>query len=105
MPTEITIARIYLSEAEHLGPHEGLMQEILNVLHDQQRVRNVTVFRGVAGTTDAGEVDASDILRILVDLPLVIEFHDEPKVVDAVLNLLGDRIAGGRTIVWNAICR
>ena len=105
MSQQITIARIYLSEAEHHGPHKSLMNEILGVLHDQQRVRNVTVFRGIAGMADAGEVHASDILRIMVDLPLVIEFYDEPKVVDAVLTLLADRIGSGRTVLWNAICR
>lgn len=105
MTTEITVARIYLSEAEHHGSHKSLMQEILSILRDQQRVRNVTVFRGIAGMADSGEVQAADILRIMVDLPLVIEFYDEPKVVDAVLNILSDHIGTGRTILWNATCR
>jgi uncharacterized protein len=38
MESEITIVRIYLSEGDH-GRRKNLMQEILNILHDQHRVR------------------------------------------------------------------
>lgn len=104
MDSQITIVRIYLSEADH-GPHKNLMQEILNILRNQQRVRNVTVFRGIAGLGDSGEVHASDMLRIMVDLPLVIEFYDEPKIVDAILELLKNLAGKKRIVSWNANCR
>jgi uncharacterized protein len=104
METEITIARIYLHETDH-GHRKNLMQEILNVLHDQQRVKVATVFRGIAGMGDTGEVHASDILRLMVDLPIVIEFFDEPPVVEAVLKLLGDLLPSGRIVTWKANCR
>jgi len=104
MEREVTIVRIYLSEADH-GRRKNLMQEILNVLHDQHRVKGVTVFRGIAGFGATGEVHASDILRLMVDLPLVIEFFDEPAVVQAVLGLLGDLVPEGRTVWWTAACR
>jgi PII-like signaling protein len=99
--TDITIVRIYLREADH-GRRRSLMQEILNVLHDQQRVRGVTVFRGIAGLGDTGEVHASDILRLFVDLPLVIEFFDAPPIVEAVLRLLGNLVAGHPIVTWQA---
>ncbi|MBX5472032.1 MAG: DUF190 domain-containing protein, partial [Acetobacteraceae bacterium] len=86
METKVSVVRIYLSEADH-GRHKSLMQEILNILHDQHRVKGVTVFRGIAGFGDTGEVHAADILRLMVDLPLVIEFYDEEQVVEAVLGL------------------
>ncbi len=101
METEVTIVRIYLSEADH-GRRKSLMQEVLNVLHDQHRVRGVTVFRGIAGFGDAGEVHAADLLRVMVDLPLVIEFFDEPKVVTAVLDLLRELVSGHPIVCWNA---
>jgi uncharacterized protein len=103
METEVTMVRIYLSEADH-GRRKTLMREVLNILQDQHRVRAVTVFRGIAGLGEAGEVHASDILRILVDLPLVIEFFDAPTVVQAVLALLKDLIPEGRTVSWRATC-
>jgi PII-like signaling protein len=104
METEVTVVRIYLSEADH-GRRKTLMQEVLNILHDQHKVRGVTVFRGIAGIGDTGEVHASDMLRILVDLPLVIEFFDTPEIVTAVLGLLAPLIPAGHTIAWSATCR
>jgi uncharacterized protein len=104
METEVTIVRIYISETDH-GRRKSLMQEVLNILHDQHRVRGVTVFRGIAGFGDTGEVHASDILRLMVDLPLVIEFFDAPPVVQAVLRLLEGLIPEGRTVSWQATCR
>jgi PII-like signaling protein len=98
------MVRIYLSEADH-GRRKNLMQEILNILHDQHRVRGVTVFRGIAGFGETGKVHASDILRLMVDLPLVIEFFDEPTVVEAVLGLLSGLIPDGRIVSWRATCR
>ena len=103
MDREITIVHIYLHEADH-GRRKNLMQEILNILQDQHKVKGVTVFRGIAGLGDSGEVQASDILRLLVDLPLVIEFFDTPIVVAAVLELMKGLIPEGRITSWQAIC-
>lgn len=102
--SEVTVVRIYLSEADH-GPHKNLMQEILNVLRNQHGVHTVTVFRAIAGLGDAGEVHASDILTRMVDLPLVVEFYDEPAVVEAALDLLKDLIPKGHFISWRATRR
>lgn len=104
MASDVTVVRIYLSEADH-GHHKTLMQEILNILHDQHRVRGVTVFRGIAGFSGGGEVHAADMLRIMVDLPLVIEFFDEPTVAEAVMALLRDMLPEQRIVHWRAECR
>ncbi|MGB8277471.1 MAG: DUF190 domain-containing protein [Methylovirgula sp.] len=103
MTDEITIVRIYIHEADH-GRRKNLMQAILNILQDQHKVRGVTVFRGIAGLADSGESHASDILRIIVDLPLVVEFFDEPTVVRAILPLIASLVPAGRTISWQATC-
>lgn len=103
MGSEVTVVRIYLSEADH-GRRKNLMQEILNILHDQQRVKGVIVFRGIAGFGDSGEFHAADLLRVMVDLPLVIEFFDAPKVVTAVLQVLKDRVPSGHILTWQAVC-
>ena len=78
MSNDMLMVRIYLSEADH-GKRRALMQEILTLLHDRHAVQGVTVFRGIAGFGASGEVHADDLLRLNVDLPLVIEFFDEPK--------------------------
>ena len=87
MSTDVLMVRVYLSEADH-GRRTNLMQEILSALHDKHAVKGVTVFRGVAGFGADGEVHADDMLRLAVDLPLVIEFFDEPTVAEAAIHLL-----------------
>ncbi|HVZ13056.1 MAG TPA: DUF190 domain-containing protein [Bauldia sp.] len=98
---EVTVVRVYLHEADH-GRRKSLMQEILAALRDQYRVRGVTVFRGIAGAGDTGEVHASDILRLTVDLPLVIEFFDRTEVVVAVIRALRELIGNHPIVSWPA---
>lgn len=100
---QVTVVRIYLKEADH-GLRKTLMQELLNILHDQQRVQGVVVFRGIAGFGSSGEVHAADILRLTVDLPIVIEFYDRTPVAEAALRLLKDRVPSDHIIRWNAVC-
>jgi PII-like signaling protein len=101
MDDEITIVRIYLREAEH-GRRKTLMKEVLNILHDRHRVQSVIVCRGIAGSGDDGEVHASDLLRINVDLPLVIEFFDKPPIAEAAIALLDDIVPPGHILYWRA---
>lgn len=101
MQNDILIVRIYISEADH-GRRKTLMREILALLQDRHAVQGVTVFRGIAGFGASGEVRADDILRLNVDLPIVIEFFDNPNVVEAALRLLNDMIPGGHIVYWPA---
>jgi uncharacterized protein len=101
MANDILVVRIYLSEADH-GRRRTLMQEVLTLLKDRHAVQGVTVFRGIAGLGAGGEVRADDILRLNVDLPLVIEFFDEPKVAEAAIHLLDDLVPGGHIVSWPA---
>jgi uncharacterized protein len=101
MANDVLMARIYLSERDH-GRRKALMQEILSILHDRHAVQGVTVFRGVAGFGANGEVHADDLLRLIVDLPLVIEFFDEPAVAEAAIHLIDDLVPGGHIVWWPA---
>jgi PII-like signaling protein len=78
------------------------MREIFSLLHNRHAVQGVTVFRGVAGFGPHGEVHADDMLRLTVDLPLVIEFFDEPEVAEAAIHLLDDLVPGGHIVSWPA---
>jgi PII-like signaling protein len=102
MDNEVMVVRIYLRETEH-GRRKTLMQEVLNILHDQQRVQGVIVFRGIAGLGEGGEVHASDVLRLNVDLPLVIEFFDKPSVAQAAIALLDGLVPVGHIVSWRAV--
>ncbi len=101
----VTFARIYLTEGDS-NDHTTLMKEILHILHDDHCVRGATVFRGIAGFGHTGELhEAGDLLRLMVDLPLVIEFFDKPEVVQAALDVLKDKVPDGRIVCWSAGCR
>jgi len=101
MEHEVMIVRIYLNEADH-GRKKTLMQEVFNLLHDQHRVQGVTVLRGIAGFGDSGEVHASDMLRLNVDLPLLVEFFDTPQVAAAAIGLLENIVPSGHILSWRA---
>ncbi len=104
MNSEVTMVRIYLHEADH-GKRRTLMEEILKLLAHQNHVQGVIVFRGIAGLGDSGEVLAADMLRLNVDLPLVIEFFDEPEVAEIVLGALDGMVPKGHIITWRATRR
>jgi uncharacterized protein len=103
MDDEVTVVRIYLKESDH-GRKRSLMEEILNILHDQHRVHGVIVFRGIAGFGSKGAIHSADLLRLMVDLPLVIEFYDKPEVAEAAIALLSDLVPAGHVVHWRATC-
>lgn len=104
MDDDVTVVRIYLKESDHGRKKSSLMEEILNILHDQHRVHGVVVFRGIAGFGSKGAVHSADLLRLMVDLPLVIEFYDKPAVADAAIALLKDLVPAGHIVHWRATC-
>ena len=101
MTNDVLMVRVYLSEADQ-GKRKRLMQEILTLLQERHAVQGVIVFRAIAGFGVGGEVRADDILRLNVDLPLVIEFFDEPKVAEAAIELLRALVPGGHMVSWPA---
>jgi hypothetical protein len=103
MDTDVTVVRIYLKESDH-GRKKSLMEEILNILQDQHRVHGVVVFRGIAGFGSKGAVHSADLLRLMVDLPLVIEFYDTPAVAEAAMTLLRGLVPAGHIVHWRATC-
>jgi uncharacterized protein len=103
MDDDVTVVRIYIKESDH-GRKRSLMEEILNILRDQHRVHGVVVFRGIAGFGSKGEFHSADLLRLMVDLPLVIEFFDKPAVVDAAIALLSGLVPAGHIVQWRATC-
>ena len=94
--TDVIVVRIYLTEGEEL------MKSLLAKLHDEEKVRGVTVFRGVSGFGRSGVVHSSTLLDLSLDLPVVIEFFDVPDKVRRVLSHLKTKLSAGHVLSWPA---
>ena len=92
------MVRVYLTEAEvHL-------KSLIKRLNDWGKVRGVTVFRGIAGFGQSGKVHSSTLLDNADDsqLPVIIEFFDEPAKVNALLEYLNNLVEPGHIVSWPA---
>ncbi len=94
--SEVMMVRIYLTEGEHA------LKALLSRLHDEEKVRGVTVFRGVSGFGRSGKVHSSSLLDLSLDLPVVVEFFDEPAKVRRIQSHLKEVIAPGHMVSWKA---
>jgi len=94
--TEVTMVRIYLSE------QEAQLDTLLRRLHDWEKVRGVTVFRGISGFGGSGELHSARLMDLSLNLPVVVEFFDTPDKVTAILEHLNATIKPGHMVHWNA---
>ncbi len=93
---DVTFVRIYLTESE------GMMEDLLKRLHDEEKVQGVTVFRGISGFGKSGKLHSSSLLDMSLDLPLVMEFFDVPQKVDGILEHIRKDIEPGHIVSWPA---
>jgi PII-like signaling protein len=93
---KITIARVYTLEG-----HDHLNQ-VLDILHDQEKVMGATVIRGIAGYGASGAIHTSSLLNLSLELPLMIEFYDEPEKVARVIEILKSRLDLKHIVSWSA---
>jgi PII-like signaling protein len=97
MKTEnVIMVRIYLTEAE------GNIDTLIKRLHDWGKVRGVTVFHGSAGFGPSGRMHLLSAPQIARDLPMVVEFFDEPTKVEEILETLSHIIKPGHVVCWPA---
>ena len=94
--SEITMVRIYLTEGDHQ------FKKLMAILHDEEKVRGVTAFRGIAGFGQSGKMHSSSLIDLSLDLPLVVEFFDAPEKVKQVLADLSTLIKPGHIVSWSA---
>ena len=93
---DITIARVYTLEG-----HDQLNQ-VLNILHDEEHITGVTAFRGVAGMGISGELHTAMLLDLSLELPLIIEFYDEPAKIEKAIHTLKSRLQLKHVVSWPA---
>ena len=92
----VTFIRIYLTEADRR------LEPLLIKLHDQEKVRGVTVFRAMSGFGGSGVIHTATLMDLSLDLPLAVEFFDCPEKVDTILEHLSDLLEGGHIVRWQA---
>ena len=93
---KITIARIYLTEGKHVH------KKILDRLHNEEKVKGVTMFRAVSGYGNSGVVHEATLVDLSLDLPLVIEFFDSDEKIKRVINDLKDLVDPDHVITFAA---
>ena len=93
---KVTMVRIYLTEAEKQ------LQPLMTRLHDKEKVRGVTVFRGISGFGKSGSIHTSSLLDMSLDLPLVIEFFDDVEKISIILKHLETEVPKGHLVHWDA---
>jgi len=93
---EVTVVRIYLNEKE------AQLDNLLRRLHDWEKVRGVTVFRGISGFGGSGEMHSARLMDLSLNLPVVVEFFDTPDKVAAIVEHLHTALKPGHLVHWNA---
>ena len=95
-PREVMMVHIYLTEGDKL------LSRLMQLLHDEEQVAGVTVFRGITGFGKKGHVHSSSLIDISLDLPLVIEFFDAPARIEKIIQDLDGIIEPGHVVSWPA---
>jgi hypothetical protein len=94
---EVTIARIYTLEG-----HDQLNQA-LDILRDEEKIFGVTIVRGIVGFGENRKVHTSSLLTLSLELPLIIEFYDEPEKVEKAIQNLKSRLDFKHIVSWSAM--
>ena len=93
---KVTVARIYVTEGEHI--HQKMFQR----LHDEHKVKGVTVYRGITGFGKSGETHSSTLLDMSFDMPVVVEFFDTEESVRLALDSISDLVRPGHVLTFAA---
>ena len=92
---DVRCVRVYLTEHDKY-------QRLLAQLHDVEKVRGVTVFRGISGFGQSGHLHSAQLIDTALDLPIVIEFFDEPERIEMILGHLRELVPPGHILSWTA---
>lgn len=93
---EVTVVRIYLSEGE------TQLKNLMKRLRDWEKLRGLSVFRGISGYGESGVIHGADIVDMSMHLPIVVEFFDEDEKINNILEHLSDQIKPGHMLKWSA---
>lgn len=92
---DVRCVRVYLTEHDKY-------QRLLECLHDDKKVRGVTVFRGISGFGQSGHLHSAQLIDTVLDLPIVVEFFDVPERVEQIITHLSTMVPPGHILSWTA---
>ena len=95
----VTWVRMYLREGQHI------LGKLVKDLHEEHRVAGVTVLRGVLGFGDDGRLHPASLIDLSLDLPLVVEFFEEPEQAERVVSALCELYPLGHVLCVPALAR
>ena len=93
---DVTIVRIYLTEGE------TQLKSLMKRLRDWEKLRGLTVFRGISGYGESGVIHGAKIVDLSLHMPVVVEFFDEDEKINSILDHIGDQIKPGHMLKWSA---
>jgi len=93
---DVLVVRIYITEGSKL------LDKLLDYLKDDAKISGVSVFRAVHGFGASETEHTSVLVDLSLDLPLAIEFFDEPSKVDPVIEQLNSLFKLEHMVFWNA---
>jgi PII-like signaling protein len=93
--SNVIIARVYIRESAKL------LNEIVNYLKTDAKIRGVSVFRAVGGYGDTGEHTAF-FIDLSLNLPIVIEFFDCKEKIEPALEHLSQKLKPEHIVFWEA---
>jgi len=93
---QIIVARIYLTEGE------AQLTTLMKRLHDWEKLRGVTVFRGISGFGDSGAIHNAGLIDLSLNLPIVVEFFDTADKIERAVEHLQPIIKSGHLVWWAA---
>ncbi|MGD8783670.1 MAG: DUF190 domain-containing protein [Thioalkalispiraceae bacterium] len=93
---KITMVRIYLTEGE------AQLKTLTKRLRDWEKLRGLTVFRGISGYGESGVIHGAALMDLSLNLPIVVEFFDDHEKVDAIWEHLQDIIKPEHMVRWDA---
>lgn len=93
---DVLMVRIYITEASHL------LNQIVDYLKKDAKIRGVSVFRAISGFGEKGSHTAS-LVDLSLNLPLIIEFFDDDKnKIDKALDHLNTLVKPEHIVLWQA---
>jgi PII-like signaling protein len=93
---DILMVRIYVTEGANI------LEKVLEYLKNEANINGVTVFRAVHGFGASKTEHTSALVDLSLDLPLAIEFFDDPTKVNATIEQLKLLFKLEHIVFWNA---